>query len=64
MKKPKPTYYNLNITIFQDYDEFAYSVIQEFDEAGRDAETLVSGSAGSLEDALAITRGAVQLALE
>jgi len=62
MKKPKP-YYNLNVMIFPDEDGFAYSVVQEFDEAGRDTEYLVSGSAFTLVEALAIARVAVYEAL-
>lgn len=61
MKKP---YYNLNVMIFPDGDEFAFSVVQEFDEVGKDSEVLTSGSGETLGWALASVRVAVNEALQ
>lgn len=59
MKKPS-LYYNLNVMIFPNDGCFAYSVIQEFDEAGKDQEVLISGESDYLEEALVIVRATVQ----
>lgn len=63
MKKPTP-YYNLNVMIFPDEGGFAYSVIQEFDEAGKDREVLISGQADTLLEALLVVKTTVYEALQ
>ena len=46
-------YYDLNVQVWEDADrKFTYSVIQEFDLAGKDKETLAVGQADTIAEAL------------
>ena len=52
MAKHKPTFYDLNIMIWEDDGEFTFSVIQEFDESGKDVEVLAKGSGMTMQQAI------------
>lgn len=62
--KRNQAYYDLNIQVWQESEEFYYSVVQEFREDGKDNEVLVWGSADLMEDAITAVREAVMDVLE
>lgn len=57
-------YYDINVQIFQSVGGlFYWSVVQEHDEAGVDAEVLAYGEEDSIEDAIENAKAAVASAL-
>lgn len=54
------SYYDLNVQVWEDEDGHVYySVIQEFDEEGKDTEVLAYGETESVSEAAALAKRAV-----
>jgi hypothetical protein len=64
MRDELEVYYNINLQIWsEDGENFVFHVTQEFDEAGRDSETLAYGDEASFADAVNFSKAAIDEAL-